>query len=323
MLQPTFTQPKSEKSMLGTLTGMCKLAIHPGVNELLHKGAKPWSHTGKHGPLQLTVDKITNINLPLTVRLAPVEKVDMMAMNVRSISLLANQILTEELGQSVERVVHARESGRLSHTVRGRVAERDVAHRLGCLRVNFISRLIRCIITKSLTEISIGAIALLRASHPGHVAVFIKVDSAVELANNIGIVVIFEHCNVQNTKLLHTLINKVKIILNMVVVVCHMECMLVHNPASLEMCLVTIMLIPHLPLSVSPKILVSSGIGSLLETVRITEVELPPPLNMHGAKAVIRNLLRHFRVGRSILGCRCLLNHWWVVRHPGSNNPPT
>jgi hypothetical protein len=102
MLQPTFTQPKSEKSMLGTLTGMCKLAIHPGVNELLDKGVKPQSYTGKHRPLQLTVDKIININLPLTARLALVEKVDMMATNVRSISLLANQILTEELGQSVE-----------------------------------------------------------------------------------------------------------------------------------------------------------------------------------------------------------------------------
>jgi hypothetical protein len=117
MLQPAFTKPKSEKGMLGTLTGMCKLDICPGVNELLNERAKPQSHAGKNRPLQLTEDEITNINLPLTTRLAPVEKVDMMATNVRSISLLANQILTKKLGQSVERVVHARESGRLSHTV--------------------------------------------------------------------------------------------------------------------------------------------------------------------------------------------------------------
>jgi hypothetical protein len=179
--------------------------------------------------------------------------------------------------------------------------------------VNFVTRLICCIITKSLTEISIGAIALLRASHPGHVTIIIKVNCAVELTNDIGIVVILESCNIQNTKLLHTLINKVKILLNVIIVVCHVECMLVHNPASLEMSLVTIMIIPHLLLSFSPKFLVSSGIGSLLVTVRIMEKELPPLLNMHGAKAVIQNLLWRFRIGRSLLGCRCLLDHWQVV----------
>jgi hypothetical protein len=117
MLHPTFTEPKGETGMLVALAGMCKLASHPGFNELLNKSTEPQSHTGKHRPLQLTVDEITHINLPLTTRLAPVEKVDMMAMNVRSISLLANQILTEKLGQIIEQVLHARESGRLNHTV--------------------------------------------------------------------------------------------------------------------------------------------------------------------------------------------------------------
>jgi hypothetical protein len=111
--------------------------------------------------------------------------------------------------------------------------------------VNFVPRLICCIITKSLTEISIGAIALLRASHPGHVAIIIKVNHAVELVNNIGIVVLLESCNIQNYKLLHTLINRVKIILNVIVVVCHVKCMLMHNPASLEVSLVIIVIIAH------------------------------------------------------------------------------
>jgi hypothetical protein len=117
VLHPTFTEPKGEKSMHVALTRMSKLASHPGVNELLNKDTKPQSHTGKHRPLQLIEDEITDINLPLMTRLALVEKVDMMATNVRSISLLANQIITEKLGQSVERVVHARKSERLSHTV--------------------------------------------------------------------------------------------------------------------------------------------------------------------------------------------------------------
>jgi hypothetical protein len=117
VLHPTFTKPKRENSMLAMLTGMCKLASHPRVNELLNKRTEPQSHARKHRPLQLIVDEVTHINLPLTARLAPVEKLDMIATNIGRISLLANQILTEELGQSIEGVVHARESGRLSHTI--------------------------------------------------------------------------------------------------------------------------------------------------------------------------------------------------------------
>jgi hypothetical protein len=170
MLHPTITEPKGETGMLVALAGMCKLAGHPGVNELLNKSTIPHSHASKHRPLQLTEDEITHVNLSLTTRLAPIEKVDMMATNVRSVSLLANQILTEKLGQGIERVVHARESRRFCHTVRGGIAEGNVAHTLGNLGVNLVPRVICCIIIKSLTEISICAIALLRASHPSHIA---------------------------------------------------------------------------------------------------------------------------------------------------------
>jgi hypothetical protein len=41
MLHPAFTEPKSEKGMLAALAGMCKLVVHPGVNELLNKRTKP------------------------------------------------------------------------------------------------------------------------------------------------------------------------------------------------------------------------------------------------------------------------------------------
>jgi hypothetical protein len=51
VLHPTFTEPMGEKSMLAALTGMCKLASHSGVNEVLNKSTKPRSHTGKHQPL--------------------------------------------------------------------------------------------------------------------------------------------------------------------------------------------------------------------------------------------------------------------------------
>jgi hypothetical protein len=116
-LQPSITKPKRESGVLVALYGMGKLGIHLGVNELLNKSTISRSHAGKHGPLQLAEDEITHINLPLTTRLAPIKEVDMIATNVRSVPLLANQILTEELGQGIERVVHARNSRRLCHTV--------------------------------------------------------------------------------------------------------------------------------------------------------------------------------------------------------------
>jgi hypothetical protein len=224
----------------------------------------------------------------------------MIATNVRSVPLLTNQILTEKLGQGIEGVVHARESGRFCHTVRGGIAEGNVAHALGNLGVNLVPRVICCIITKSLTEISICAIALLRASHPSHIAVLIEIDGAVELANDIGVVVILESCNLKNTELLHAFINKVKIIMNVIVLVRHVKCMLMHNPAPLEVCLVIVVVIPHLLLTFSPEQLVTSNIGPLLEMVRITETKCPPLLSMHGAKAAFRNLFWLFGIRRSL-----------------------
>jgi hypothetical protein len=117
MLQPDDTKPNRETSMLVELPDTGKLVLHLGVNELLNKSTITQSHAGKHRPLQLTKDEVTHINFPLMTRLAPIEKVDIIATNVRSVPLLANQILTEKLGQSIERVVHARESGRLCHMV--------------------------------------------------------------------------------------------------------------------------------------------------------------------------------------------------------------
>jgi hypothetical protein len=66
----------------------------------------------------------------------------MIATNVRHVPLLTNQVLTEKLGQGIKRVVHARESRRLCHTVRGGIAKGNVAHPLGNLGVNFVSRVI-------------------------------------------------------------------------------------------------------------------------------------------------------------------------------------
>jgi hypothetical protein len=167
------------------------------------------------------------------------------------------------------------------------VAEGNVAHRLGCLGVNLVSSGKPVAKSKSLTKLIISAIAPLGARHPSHVAFFIKVDGAVELADDIRIVVIFESCYLKDTKLLQALINEVKVILNVIVEVRHVECVLMHNPASLEVCLLIVVVIPHLLLSLYPKQLVTSSVGSLLETIRITEAKLPPQLIMHISKVAI------------------------------------
>jgi hypothetical protein len=225
----------------------------------------------------------------------------MIAMNVRSVPLLTNQILTEKLGQSIEGVVDARDSGRFCHTVGGRIAEGDVAHRLGCLRVNLVSSVKPVTKPKSLTELSTGSITLLRPSHSSHVAFIIKVDSVVELENDIRIVVIFQGCYLRNTKLLQAFINEVKVILNVIVEVRHVECVLMHNLAPLEVCLLIVMVIPHLLLTLSPKQLVSSSVGSLLEMVWITETKLPPQLSMHVSKVAFQNHFRLIGLWRSLL----------------------
>jgi hypothetical protein len=147
--------------------------------------------------------------------------------------------------------------------------------------VNLVSSSKSVAKTKSLTELSIGAITLHRASHPSHVSLIIKEHGAVELADDIRIVVMLEGCYLKNTKLPQALINKVKIILNVIVEVRHVESMLMHNPASLKVCLLIVMVIPHLLLSLSPKQFVTSSIGLLLETVRITEAKLPPQLSRY------------------------------------------
>jgi hypothetical protein len=89
-LQPSITKPKRESGVLVALSGMGKLGIHLGVNELLNKSTISRSHAGKHRPLQLAEDEITHINLPLMTRLAPIKEVDMIATDVRSVPLLAN-----------------------------------------------------------------------------------------------------------------------------------------------------------------------------------------------------------------------------------------
>jgi hypothetical protein len=72
MLHLTITEPKGETGMLTVLTRMCKLASHPGVNELLNKRTISLSHARNNRPLRLVIDEVTNIKLPRTPRLAPI-----------------------------------------------------------------------------------------------------------------------------------------------------------------------------------------------------------------------------------------------------------
>jgi hypothetical protein len=84
-----------------------KLGFHLGINEFLNIRTISRSHAGENRPLQLIVDEVTNINLLLASRLAPIEEVDMIAMALRSVPLLEHQVLTEKLGQIIVEVVHA------------------------------------------------------------------------------------------------------------------------------------------------------------------------------------------------------------------------
>jgi hypothetical protein len=89
-LCPSITKAKRERGMPMALSGMGKLGIHLEVNELLNICTVDWSHAGENGPPQLIEDEITHINLALTTRLAPIEKIDVITTNIRSVSLLAH-----------------------------------------------------------------------------------------------------------------------------------------------------------------------------------------------------------------------------------------
>jgi hypothetical protein len=101
-LQPSITKAKRESGMLVALSSMGKLGLHLGVNELLNKSTISQSHAGTNGPLQLTEDEITHINLPLTTRLAPIKEVDMIATNVRSVPLLQTKFSWKILARALK-----------------------------------------------------------------------------------------------------------------------------------------------------------------------------------------------------------------------------
>jgi hypothetical protein len=146
-------------------------------------------------------------------------------------------------------------------------------------------------ITKSFTKASLGVINLLRSSHPGHVALVIKENGAMELANDISVVVIFKSCKIKHIKLPQALINVAKIILNMVFEVNHVKCILMHNPDPLEISLVRIVLIPHHLLPLGSEQLVSHFVSSFLEPIGVTKTKFPPLLKMHPSKVIIWKLL--------------------------------
>jgi hypothetical protein len=102
MLHPSFTKPNRETGMLMALSGMGKLGIHLEVNELLNKSTISWRHAGKHRPLQLAEDEVTHINLPLTTRLAPIEEVDMIATNIRSVPFLQTKFSRKNLANALK-----------------------------------------------------------------------------------------------------------------------------------------------------------------------------------------------------------------------------
>jgi hypothetical protein len=119
--------------------------------------------------------------------------------------------------------------------------------------------------------------------------------------NDIRIVVIFESSYIKYTKLPQALINIVKVILNVVVEVSHVECMLMHNPTPLEISLVRLVFIPDLFLPLCLEQLVSPSVDSLLEAVGITEMELPPQLSTDLSKVAFWKIFRLVKLGPSVI----------------------
>jgi hypothetical protein len=87
-----------------------------------------------------------------------------------------------------------------------------------------------------------------------------------------------------------------------IVEVSHVEYMLMHIPALLEVSLLIVVVVPHLLMSISPKQLASPSVGSLLEMIRIMEMKLPPQLSIHISKVAFSNHFRLIGLWRYLLG---------------------
>jgi hypothetical protein len=145
------TERKSDSSMRHI--GPNPLLSWNGVlNEALHKSSILGSKPLRNSPLELLIDKVRHIDLPLMVRMGVVHEIDVVATTSSRVSNLAHNSGPVNVSQGTVEVVHASEVRRrwLDRHIRIRIAEKKVLghHPLWRLGVNAETTMANIIISK-------------------------------------------------------------------------------------------------------------------------------------------------------------------------------
>jgi hypothetical protein len=184
------------------------------LNEALHKSDIVGSKPLLNRPLELLIDEIRHINLPLMVRVRVVHEIDVEATTSSRVSNLGHNSGPVNASQGTVEVVHpsvVRRRWLLGH-IRIRIAEKKVLghHSLRRLGVNAETTTANIIITKTPSQLikRCGVVSI-----PGHprnlpAATRMKVGSVEELTHHVGAILLLKVGNGPKIHLLQSLLNK-------------------------------------------------------------------------------------------------------------------
>jgi hypothetical protein len=207
------TERKCDSSMRHI--GPKPLLSRDGVfNEALHKSSIVVSEPLLNSPLELLIDKVRHINLPLTVRMGVVHEIDVVAMTSSRVSNLAHNSSPVNASQGTVEVVHACEVRRrwLNSHIRIRIAEKKVLshHLLQRLRVNAETTMVNIIIAKTPCQlIKRGGVGRV-PGHPRNLPAIsrMEVGGAEKLAYKIRAILLLKIDNGPKVHFLQGFLNK-------------------------------------------------------------------------------------------------------------------
>jgi hypothetical protein len=207
------TERKCDSSMRHI--GPKPLLSRDGVfNEALHKSSIVVSEPLLNSPLELLIDKVRHINLPLTVMMGVVHEIDVVAMTSSRVSNLAHNSSPVNASQGVVEVIHVCEVRRrwLNKHTQIRIAEKKILshHLLRRLGVNAETTTANIIITKTPCQlIKRGGVGCV-PDHPRNLPAIarMKVGGAEKLAHKIRAILLLKIDNGPKVHLLQSFLNK-------------------------------------------------------------------------------------------------------------------
>jgi hypothetical protein len=186
-------------------------------NEALHKSSIVGSEPLLNSPLELLIDKVRHIDLPLTFRMGVVHEIDVVATTSSRVSNLAHNSGHVNASQGTVEEVHASEVRRrwLNSHIRIRIAEKEVLshHLLRRLGVNAETTTTNIIIAKTPCQLIKRGGEVRVPDHPRNLPMvaWMEVGGAEELAHKIRAILLLKVGNGPKVHLLQGLLNNEKV----------------------------------------------------------------------------------------------------------------